>query len=206
MSASISVLIADDHPLMRAGISAILSGQDDIEVVAEAADGCEALECYRRLRPQITIMDVAMPVMCGLTALREIRRECAQAQVIMLSTYKKDAQILGAIHAGAAGFLTKNSLRNELLDAVRTARAGRLSIHPEIALEMSQHWGSEALTPREVDVLGCVAKGASNQLIADSLEISEDTVKAHMKRILSKLGANDRTHAVTIALRRGILL
>jgi two-component system NarL family response regulator len=205
MNETISVLVVDDHPLLRAGLVEAISAQADMRVVGEACNGREAVEAWQQLRPDVTIMDIAMPVMDGVVALQEIRREHNNARVVMLTTYKGDAQILRAVQGGAAGFLLKSTLRRELLDTVRGVHMGQRRIPPEIAMELAQHMGQGPLSSREMEVLNCAASGNSNRRIAERLAISEETVKAHMKNVLAKLAANDRTHAVTIALKRGII-
>lgn len=201
----ISVLVVDDHPLLRAGLGEAISSQDDMRLAGEASNGREAIDRYQELRPDVTIMDIAMPELDGVSALQRIRGEHSDARVIMLTTYKGDAQILRAVQAGAAGFLLKSTLRRELLDTVRGVHIGQRRIPPEIAMELAQHMGQGPLSPREMEVLNHAASGNSNRRIAEHLSISEETVKAHMKNVLSKLAANDRTHAVTIALKRGII-
>jgi DNA-binding NarL/FixJ family response regulator len=201
----ISVLVVDDHPLLRAGLGEAISSQGDMAWVGEACNGREAVDAYQRLRPDVTIMDIAMPEMDGVAALHEIRREHNNARVVMLTTYKGDAQILRAVQGGAAGFLLKSTLRKELLDTVRGVHMGQRRIPPEIAMELAQHMGQGPLSSREMEVLNHAASGNSNRRIAERLSISEETVKAHMKNVLAKLAANDRTHAVTIALKRGII-
>ncbi|MYM33543.1 response regulator [Duganella sp. FT50W] len=201
----ISVLVVDDHPLLRAGLTEAISSQGDMRVVGEAANGREAVDAYGRLRPDVTIMDIAMPELNGVDALHAIRREHNHARVVMLTTYKGDAQILRAVQGGAAGFLLKSTLRKDLLDTVRGVHMGQRRIPPEIAMELAQHMGQGPLSPREMEVLNYAASGHSNRRIAERLTISEETVKAHMKNVLAKLAANDRTHAVTIALKRGII-
>ena len=201
----ITVLVVDDHPLLRAGLAEAINGQSDMRVVGEASNGVEALTLYHELRPDVTIMDIAMPEMDGVTALHEIRREHPVARVVMLTTYKGDAQILRAVQGGAAGFLLKSTLRKDLLDTVRGVHTGQRRIPPEIAMELAQHMGQGPLSTREMEVLHLAASGHSNRRIAERLAISEETVKAHMKNVLAKLAANDRTHAVTIALKRGII-
>lgn len=205
MDDTISVLVVDDHPLLRAGLGEAISAQADMRVVGEACNGREAVEAHQQLRPDVTIMDIAMPVMDGVAALQEIRREHNNARVVMLTTYKGDAQILRAVQGGAAGFLLKSTLRKDLLDTVRGVHMGQRRIPPEIAMELAQHMGQGPLSSREMEVLNYAASGNSNRRIAERLSISEETVKAHMKNVLAKLAANDRTHAVTIALKRGII-
>ena len=184
---------------------AILAGESDMAVVAEASDGREAIEQFRTHRPDITLMDLQMPVMSGSDAILAIRREFPGARIIVLTTYSGDAQADRAFKAGACGYLLKSMLRKELVETIRAVHAGRKRIPPEIAVELAEHHADDALTEREIDVLRQVASGNANKIIADNLEISEETVKAHMRKILSKLGANDRTHAVAIALKRGII-
>jgi two-component system NarL family response regulator len=205
MDDTISVLVVDDHPLLRAGLGEAISAQADMRLVGEACNGHEAVEAWQRLRPDVTIMDIAMPVMDGVAALQEIRREHNNARVVMLTTYKGDAQILRAVQGGAAGFLLKSTLRKDLMDTVRGVHMGQRRIPPEIAMELAQHMGQGPLSSREMEVLNYAASGNSNRRIAERLSISEETVKAHMKNVLAKLAANDRTHAVTIALKRGII-
>jgi DNA-binding NarL/FixJ family response regulator len=201
----IRILSVDDHHLLREGIAAVLAGQADMELAAEAATGHEAVECFRRHRPDVTLMDLQMPGMNGIDAILAIRREFPGARFIVLTTYQGDVQALRALKAGASGYLLKNMLRKELLDTIRIVHAGGRRIPPEIAAELAEHVIDDALTDREVDVLRKVALGNSNKIIAGQLGVSEETVKGHMKSILSKLGANDRTHAVTIAMKRGYL-
>jgi DNA-binding NarL/FixJ family response regulator len=205
ISSPINVLVVDDHPLLRMGLVEAISSQADMRVAGEAGNGRDAVERYAALRPDVTIMDIAMPEMCGVEALQEIRREHANARIIMLTTYKADAQILRAVQGGAAGFLLKSTLRKELLDTIRGVHQGQRRIPPEIAMELAQHMGQGPLSARETEVLNHVATGHTNRRIAEHLSISEETVKAHMKNVLAKLAANDRTHAVTIALKRGII-
>ena len=205
MSTKISILAVDDHPLLREGIAAVLEGEDDLALVAEASSGEQAIELFRKHSPDVTLMDLQMPGMGGIEAILAIRREFPSARFIVLTTYQGDMQALRALKAGAAGYLLKNMLRKELLDTIRAVHAGRRRIPPEIAAELADHVMDDALSDREVAVLQRVAMGNSNKIIASQLNVSEATVKGHMKSILSKLGANDRTHAVTIALKRGFL-
>lgn len=191
--------------MLRTGLAEAVASQEDMRVAGEAGNGQQAIEQFRILRPDVTVMDIAMPGMGGVDALVEIRRECPQARIIILTTFKADAQILRAVQAGAAGFLLKSTLRQELLESIRAVHAGQRAIPPEIAMELAQNMGRGPVSPREVEVLQFAAGGRSNREIAAALEISEETVKAHMKNVLAKLDANDRTHAVTIALRRGII-
>ncbi len=201
----IRILCVDDHPVLREGIAAILASETDMVLVAEAGNGREAIEQFRIHRPDITLMDLQMPVMGGGEAILAIRKEFPDARSIVLTTYSGDVQADRAFRAGAYGYLLKNMLRKELVETIRTVHSGRRRIPPEIAVEMAEHHADDALTEREIDVLRQVASGNANKIIADHLEISEETVKAHMRKILSKLGANDRTHAVAIALKRGII-
>jgi DNA-binding NarL/FixJ family response regulator len=201
----IRILCVDDHPVLREGIAAILASEADMALVAEAGNGREAIEQFRTHRPDVTLMDLQMPVMSGGEAILAIRKEFPDARIIVLTTYSGDVQADRAFRAGAYGYLLKNMLRKELVETIRTVHSGRRRIPPEIAVEMAEHHADDALTEREIDVLRQVASGNANKIIADHLEISEETVKAHMRKILSKLGANDRTHAVAIAVKRGII-
>jgi DNA-binding NarL/FixJ family response regulator len=201
----IRILCVDDHPVLREGIAAILASETDMVLVAEAGNGREAIEQFRIHRPDITLMDLQMPLMGGGEAILAIRKEFPDARIIVLTTYSGDVQADRAFRAGAYGYLLKNMLRKELVETIRTVHSGRRRIPPEIAVEMAEHHADDALTEREIDVLRQVASGNANKIIADHLEISEETVKAHMRKILSKLGANDRTHAVAIAVKRGII-
>jgi DNA-binding NarL/FixJ family response regulator len=205
MTGTIRVLAVDDHPLLREGIAAVLEGEQDFELVAEATNGKEAVDYFRVHRPDVTLMDLQMPGMNGIDAMLAIRTEFPNARFIVLTTYQGDVQALRALKAGAAGYLLKSMMRKELLDTIRIVHSGRRRIPPEIAAELADHVTDDALSDREVDVLRRVATGNSNKIIASQLNVSEATVKGHMKSILSKLGANDRTHAVTIAMKRGFL-
>jgi DNA-binding NarL/FixJ family response regulator len=202
---AIRILIVDDHPILREGIAAAIGRQTDMLLVAEANDGKEAVEQFRAHRPDITLMDLQMPAMSGIEAILAIREDFPDARIIVLTTYGGDAQATRAFKAGASGYLLKNLLRKELIETIRSVHGGRKRIPSEIAMEMSEHHPHDALTEREMEVLREVAAGNANKIIAVHLNISEDTVKTHMKIILAKLGANDRTHAVTIALKRGII-
>jgi DNA-binding NarL/FixJ family response regulator len=199
------VLIVDDHPLLREGIAAVLEDEKDVELVGEASNGREAIDRFRELRPDVTLMDLQMPEMDGVAATIAIRAEYSDARIVMLTTYRGDAQALRALKAGASGYLLKNMIRTDLLDAIRSVHAGYRHIPREIADELAAHVTDDALSPRELEVLKRVAAGNSNRLIAHQLALAEDTIKTHMKSIMSKLAANDRTHAVTIALKRGII-
>lgn len=205
MTKKIKVLAVDDHPLLREGIAAVMAGEPDIELVAEATCGREAIELFRLHRPDVTLMDLQMPDMNGIDAITAIRSEFPGARFIVLTTYQGDVQALRALKAGAAGYLLKNMLRKELLETIRIVHSGKRRIPPEIAAELADHVTDDSLSDREVEILRLVATGNSNKIIASQLMVSEATVKGHMKSILSKLGANDRTHAVTIALKRGFI-
>jgi DNA-binding NarL/FixJ family response regulator len=201
----IRILTVDDHPVLREGIAASIARQPDMLLVAEANDGKEGVEQFRAHRPDITLMDLQMPAMSGIEAITAICNEFPDARIIVLTTYSGDAQATRAFKAGASGYLLKNMLRKELIETIRSVHGGRKRIPPEIAREMAEHHIDDALTGREMEVLREVAAGNSNKIIAEHLKISEQTVKTHMKIILAKLAANDRTHAVTIALKRGII-
>ena len=201
----IRVLVVDDHPVLREGIAAILAAEPGMLLVGEAGDGREGLEQFRRHRPDIVLMDLQMPNMNGIDAIRAIRAESAQARIIVLTISGGDVHVLRAFRAGASGYLLKNAFRKELLETVRAVHAGKKRIPPGIAAALAEHMADDMLTERELEVLVLVAGGNANKIVAAQLAISEDTVKAHMKSVLSKLGANDRTHAVTIALKRGII-
>ncbi len=201
----IRILTVDDHPVLREGIAASIARQSDMLLVAEANDGKEGVEQFRAHQPDITLMDLQMPAMSGIEAITAIRRDFPDARIIVLTTYSGDAQAARAFKAGASGYLLKNMLRKELVETIRSVHGGKKRIPPEIAREMAEHHINDALTEREMEVLREVAAGNSNKIIADHLNISEQTVKTHMKIILAKLAANDRTHAVTIALKRGII-
>jgi len=202
---AIRVLCVDDHPLMRAGIRATLEGQPDVRVVAEAADGAAALAAYREHRPDVVLMDLQMAGMNGIEAIQAIRSEFPGARLIVLTTYDGDVQVTRAMKAGASGYLLKGMLRHDLVRAIRTVHGGQRFIPPEVAVQLSGYIDADALTPREVEVLNTISAGNSNKIVADKLRITEDTVKGHVSSILSKLQANDRTHAVLIAIRRGFL-
>lgn len=201
----IKVLTVDDHPMLREGLAAVIAGHKDLTLVAEAASGAEAIAAFRTHRPDVTLMDLQMPDMNGIDATRAIRADFPNARIVVLTTYKGDAQALSALKAGACGYLLKSALRKELVDAIRAAHAGLRRIPPEIAMAMAEHAGDEQLSAREIEILQCAARGNANKQIAHLCGISEETVKTHMASILGKLGASDRTHAVTIALKRGIL-
>lgn len=201
----IRVMAVDDHPLMMAGISGEINVQPDMRVVAEASDGDEALELFRKHRPDVTLMDIRMPRVDGIAAIKAIRQEFPQARIIVLTTAVGDVLALRAFKAGAVGYLLKNLLRTELVETIRIVHKGHKRIPAEIALQIAEHAADDSITSRELEVLHGIANGSSNKTIASDLKISEHTVKNHLKSILSKLDANDRTHAVMIALKRGIL-
>ncbi|MBQ5940599.1 response regulator transcription factor [Massilia sp. AB1] len=203
--APIRVLIADDHPLMREGIAAVIGSQPDMEVAGEAGDGEEAVAAYRRLRPDVTLVDLQMPKMNGMETIHAIRAEFPTACLAILTTFRGDARAMQAIKAGAQGYLLKSALRKELSDAVRQLAAGHRYIPPQVAAELAQHLGQEPLTVRELQVLELSARGQANKQIGAGLGLSEDTVKGHMRSIMDKLGASNRTHAVTIGIERGFL-
>ena len=191
--------------MLREGTAAVLASEQDMLLVAEASNGREALEQFRTHQPDVTLMDVQMPEVNGIDAIAKIREEFPDARIIVLTTYTGDAQATRAFKAGASGYLLKNMVRKELIDTIRTIHSGKKKIPPEIAVEMAHHHSDDALTEREIQVLRKVAAGNANKMVAQLLRVSEETVKAHMRSILSKLGANDRTHAVTIAVKRGII-
>lgn len=199
------MLIVDDHPLMREGIAAVIQGEKDIMVVAEASDGMRALELFRAHVPDVTLIDLQMPVMNGIDAIKAIRLEFPASRFIVLTTYQGDVQALRALKAGATGYLLKNMIWKDLPESIRVVHSGRRRIPTEIAEALAEHVAEDSLTEREVQVLRRVATGTANKTIAAELSVSEATVKAHMKNILAKLGANDRTHAVTIAVKRGFI-
>jgi len=201
----IRIMTVDDHPLLRQGIAALIKSQPDLTLVAEACDGEEAVAQFRLHRPDVTLMDIQMPNVNGTEAISRIRSEFPEAKILVLSTYAGDVQILRAIKTGAKGYLLKGNVRTELLDAIRAVHAGRKQLSPEIAAELADHAADDQLSSREIDVLRLIGDGNANKQIADMLSIGEATVKNHISNILSKLGANDRAHAVTIALQRGII-
>lgn len=201
----ITVLAVDDHPLLLDGIGAALNEQPDMKLIAQAADGHEAIEQFRQHQPDVTLMDLQMPRMGGLDALRCILREWPDARIVVLTTYRGDAQVMSALKSGARGFILKGMLRKELRETIRAVHAGQRVMPPELVIELAQHAGEEPLSLREMQVLKELARGNANREIAEILNVTEGTVKAHMKSILAKLGAKDRTHAVLLALKRGIL-
>jgi DNA-binding NarL/FixJ family response regulator len=201
----IRILTVDDHPLLREGIASLVGTEPDLAIIAEASSGREAIDQFRKHRPDITLMDLSMADMNGIEAITQILAEFAGAKIIVLTTYSGDAQVFRALKAGAQGYLLKGSLRKELLETIRAVHAGKRRLSPEVASQVAEYATDDALTAREVDVLRLIAQGNANKVVADRLSITEDTVKAHVRSILSKLAANDRTHAVTIAIKRGII-
>ena len=201
----IRVLAVDDHPVFRQGIAGLIDGQLDLRLVGEASNGREAIQQFRALRPDVTLMDLQMPEMNGIDAISAIRGEFPEARIIVLTTYAGDVQALRAMKAGARGYLLKNLLYKELLDTVRAVHAGKKTLSPEISYQLAEHATDEALSPAEISVLRLIAAGNGNKQIAHQLSVTEETVKGRVKNILSKLGANDRTHAVLIGLKRGII-
>jgi DNA-binding NarL/FixJ family response regulator len=201
----IRILAVDDHELLRDGIAALIAAEPGMTLVGTCSNGRQAIQQFRALRPDVTLMDLQMPEMNGLDAIIAIRGEFPDARIIVLSTYAGDAQVVRALKAGASGYLIKNLVHKELLDTIRSVHAGRRSLSPEVSIELATHSTDDPLTPAEVNVLRLIAAGNSNKHIADQLGITEDTVKGRVRNLLSKLGANDRTHAVTIGLKRGII-
>ena len=204
-TAAIRVLAADDHALLRHGIASLVNAQRDMELVAQAATGREAIEQFRRHRPDVTLMDVQMPDMSGIEAMIGIRSEFPDARIIVLTTYAGDVQAVRALRAGARSYLLKGSVHTDLVETIRAVHAGQKRVPAEIAAELAEHTGEDELTSRELEVLRLIAGGNANKEIAAQLSITEETVKSHVTRILDKLRANDRTHAVTIGLQRGII-
>jgi DNA-binding NarL/FixJ family response regulator len=201
----IRILAVDDHPMLRDGLGAMIAAQPDMQLIAEAGTGREAIDLYRLHRPDITLMDLRLPDMHGVDAITTIREIHPQARIIVLTTYLGDVQATRAFKAGAQGYLMKATLRKELVEAIRAVHAGRRRLPTDVASEMAEHSSDDSLTAREIEVLQGVSAGNSNKIVAAKLKITEDTVKSHMRSILTKLSATDRTHAVMIALKRGFL-
>jgi len=202
---TIRILVVDDHPLFRGGVTALLADHPDMNLVAEASSGLEAVRQVRIHRPDITLMDLQMPEMSGLDAIIAIRGEFPATKIIVLTTYKGDVQVLRALKAGAHAYLLKTTMHKDLVDTIRAVYAGKKALSPEASFELAEHATDDALTPCEIEVLRLIATGNANRQIADLLSVTEDTVKGRVKNIMSKLNANDRTHAATIALKRGII-
>jgi len=203
--ARIRVLSVDDHPLLRQGIGALVSAQPDMVMVGQAATGEEGLREFREHRPDVTLLDLRLPDVSGVEVLRAIRAEAPEARVVILTTFEGDVEIQRALEAGARGYLLKTMPPGELVEAIRQVHAGKKRIPPAVAAQLAEHVSDEALTPREVEVLRHIAQGNRNKDIAERLFISEETVKVHVKHVMDKLGANDRTEAVAIGIRRGII-
>jgi len=201
----IRVLTVDDHSLLRKGIAALVNAEPDMKLIAEASNGQEAVESFRLHRPDVTLMDIQMPGFNGIEAINRIQSEFPDARIIVLTTYTGDAQVVKALRAGARAYILKGHVHRELLETIRAVHAGQKRIPPDIAAELAEHAADDELTQREIDVLRLIGAGNSNKLIADQLSIGEATVKSHVTNILSKLGANDRAHAATIGIKRGII-
>ena len=202
---SIRILAVDDHPLVRQGIAGLVTIQPDMTLIGEASNGRDAIQQFREHRPDVTLMDLQMPEMNGIDAIISIRNEFPEARIIVLTTYVGDVQILRALKAGARAYLLKNLMHKELLDTIRAVHAGKKNLSPDASYQLAEHATDDALTPGEISVLRLIAAGNANKQIADQLSITEETVKGRVKNILSKLGANDRTHAATIGMKRGII-
>jgi DNA-binding NarL/FixJ family response regulator len=202
---AIRILVVDDHPVVRQGVAGLVGGQPDMSIVGQASNGREAIQQFRAHHPDVVLMDLQMPEMNGLDALMAIRDEAPDARIIMLTTYAGDVQVLRAIKAGARGYLLKSALHRELLETIRAVHAGKKSLSAEASYELAEHSTDDAVTPAEVRVLRLIAEGNANKEIAEQLSVSEETIKGQVRNILSKLGAKDRTHAVMIGLKRGII-
>jgi DNA-binding NarL/FixJ family response regulator len=201
----IRILAVDDHPIFRRGITSLLADHPDMQLVAEASNGLEAVSQFRTHRPDITLMDLQMQEMNGLDAILSIRGEFPEARIIVLTTYSGDVQVLRALKAGARAYLLKSTIHKDLVDMIRAVHGGKKALSPEASFELAEHATDDALTPAEIDVLRLIAAGNANKQIADILSVAEETIKGRVKSILSKLNANDRTHAATIGLKRGII-
>jgi DNA-binding NarL/FixJ family response regulator len=199
----IRILVVDDHAVLREGLALIIESQADLQVIGESGTGKEAIALFEKCLPDITLLDLGLPDIHGIDVIKQLKVAHPDARIIVLTTYLGDVQALRALQAGAAGYLLKATLRRDLLDTIRAVHAGQRRVQTEVASELAQHTADQRLTEREIEVLKLIAKGCSNKLVADRLNISEDTVKGHVRNILEKLKANDRTHAVTIALHRG---
>jgi DNA-binding NarL/FixJ family response regulator len=202
---SIRVLAVDDHPIFRRGIISLLADHSDMQLVGEASSGLEAVRQFRVHKPDVTLMDLQMPEMNGVDAILSIRGEFPQAKIIVLTTYSGDMQVLRALKAGAHAYLLKATIHKDLVDMIRAVQSGKKALSPEASFELAEHATDDVLTPGEIDVLRLIAAGNANKQIADILSLAEDTIKGRVKNILSKLNANDRTHAATIGLKRGII-
>ena len=205
-ASSIRILAVDDHPVIREGIAVLVTDESDMTLVAEASNGRDAIQQFRSHRPDVTLMDLQMPEMNGVDAIIAIRNEFPEARIIVLTTYTGDVQILRALKAGARAYVIKNSLHKELVETIRAVHAGKKALSPEASFQLAEHATDDALTPGEISVLRLIAAGNANKQIADQLKITEETVKSRVKSILSKLGANDRTHAAMIGMKRGIIV
>jgi DNA-binding NarL/FixJ family response regulator len=201
----IRILVVDDHPILRQGLATMIANEDDMALVGEAGTGAQALSLFEKCQPDITLLDLKLPDMNGIEVIQSVRTQFPEARIIVLTTYLGDAQAMRALRAGASGFLLKATLRRDLVEGIRAVHAGQRLLQPEVANELALHSTDSTLTMREIEVLKLVAGGCSNKAVADRLRITEDTVKGHVRSILEKLKANDRTHAVTIALQRGFL-
>ena len=204
-TSQIRILSVDDHPVVRQGIAGLVGVQPDMAVIGEASNGREAIQQFRVHHPDVTLMDLQMPEMNGIDALIAIRNEFPDARIVVLTTYAGDVQILRSLKAGAQAYLLKNTLHKELIETIRAVHAGKKSVSPEVSYQIAEHATDDTLTPAEILVLRLIAAGNANKQIADQLSISEETVKSRVKCILSKLGANDRTHAAMLGLKRGII-